>query len=172
MSGNPSGRPKKKRAPDSGSAFDLVIDKTLTITQDGEFCEVTVEEGLQHKTYQDAIDGDRSAQREIMKMIEKREKYFVARKNKTRKPPVEIKYERSVPTNADEALLVLGIATPNHDRQDIRADREQLLLEPWSVKAALSRRRGGSKLTEHEINDIRRCTRDADTLRWPRGTDE
>ena len=97
VSGNPSGRPKKKRAPDSGSAFDLVIDKTLTITQDGEFCEVTVEEGLQHKTYQDAIDGDRSAQREILKMIAKREKYFAARKKKTRKPPVEIKIRKIRP---------------------------------------------------------------------------
>ncbi len=173
VSGNPSGRPKKKRAPDSGSAFDPIIDKTLTITQDGESREVTVEEGLQHKTYQDAIiAGDRSAQREILKMIAKREKYFAARKKKTWKPRTETKIESSDPTNADEALLVLGIATRNPARKDWGADREQLLLEPWAVQAALSRRRGGSKLTEHEINEIRRRTRDAVTLRWPRGTDE
>ena len=76
------------------------------------------------------------------------------------------------PTNADEALLILGIATRNPDRQQFKADREWLLLEPWAVQAALSRRRGGSKLTEEEIEDIRRCTRDAATLRWPRGTAE
>ena len=76
------------------------------------------------------------------------------------------------PTNADEALLILGIAARNPDRQQFESKREWLLLEPWAVQAALSRRRGGSKLTEEEIEDIRRCTRDAATLRWPRGTAE
>ena len=87
-------------------------------------------------------------------------------------PPVGIKHESSDPTNADEALLILGIATRNPDRQEYKADRERLLLEPWAVQAALSQRRGGSKLTEQEIEEIQRCTRDAATLGWPRGAAE
>jgi GTP-dependent phosphoenolpyruvate carboxykinase len=47
---------------------------------------------------------------------------------------------------------------------------ERLLLEPWAVQAALSRRRGGSRLTDKDVIDIKRCTRDAGALRWPRGT--
>ena len=90
----------------------MVIDKTLTIEQDGKSREVAVEEALQHKTYQNAIAGDRSARREVLKMIEKRDVYSNARKGKNRIPPVGIKYESSDPTNADEALLILGIADP------------------------------------------------------------
>src|SRR5271169_2438390 len=69
------------------------------------------------------------------------------------------------------SLLLLGIAAPNSTRADIGADRAQLLLEPWAVQAALSRRRGGNRLTDSERDAIRRCTCDPDSLRWPRGTD-
>ena len=172
QSGNPRGRPRKEGLADPISAFDVVIDKTLTIEQDGKSREFTVEEALQHKTYQNAIADDRSARREVLKMIEKRDVYFNARKAKDRIPPVGIKTESSDPTNADEALLILGIAARNPYRQEIKADREQLLLEPRAVRAALSRRRGGSMLTEHEIMEIQRCTRDAATLDWPRGAAE
>src|SRR5260370_38353393 len=76
------------------------------------------------------------------------------------------------PDNADAALLLLGIAAPNPARADIGADRAQLLLEPWAVQAALRRRRGGNRLTDSGRDPIRRCTRDPERLRWPRGTDE
>jgi hypothetical protein len=76
------------------------------------------------------------------------------------------------PDNADAALLLLGIAAPNPERADIGADPAQLLLEPWAVQAALRRRRGGNRLTDSERDAIRRCARDPDSLRWPRGTDE
>ena len=172
VSGNPAGRPRKERPADSTSAFDVVIDKTLTIEQDGKSREVTVEEALWHKTYQNAIDGDRSAQREVLKMIVKRDKYLAPHERKPRASGGSFVFEPSDPTNADEALLILGIATRNPDRQQFKSKGEWLLLEPWAVQAALSRRRGGSKLTEEEIKEIQRCTRDAATLRWPRGTAE
>ena len=72
------------------------------------------------------------------------------------------------PDSADEAMPILCIAHPNPERQGPQFDGEQLLIEPWAVQAALSRRRGGQVLTEREVAEIRRCTRDADTLRWPR----
>jgi hypothetical protein len=75
------------------------------------------------------------------------------------------------PYNADAVLIALGIAAPNPARADIGADRAQLLLEPWAVEAALRRRRGGERLNDKERDDIRRCTRDPDNLRWPRATD-
>jgi hypothetical protein len=76
------------------------------------------------------------------------------------------------PDNADAALLLLGIAVPNPARAEFGKERAQLLLEPWAVQAALRRRRGGHRLTDRERDEIRRCTRDPDCLRWPRGTDE
>ena len=94
-----------------------------------------------------------------------------ARKAKKPAPRNDVKFVYP-PADDDEALLVLGIATRHPAHEALGADREQLLLEPWSVQAALGRRRGGSKLTEREIEEIQRCTRDAATLRWPGGTAE
>ena len=82
--------------------------------------------------------------------------------------PIEL-FSSPDPDNADAALLLLGIAAPDPERVDIGADRAQLLLEPWAVQTALRRRRGGNPLTERELDEIRRCTRDPDSLRWPRG---
>jgi len=62
QSGNPKGRPKARPSPPP-SAFDIVIDRTLTVTHNGKPREVTVEEALQHRTYQDALAGNRAARR-------------------------------------------------------------------------------------------------------------
>lgn len=50
-------------------------------------------------------------------------------------------------------------------------DRQRLLLEPWAVQAALSRR-SAKKMTKSELDEARRCTYDADTIRWPEAEDE
>ena len=70
-SGNPAGRPKKRRP--HVSAFDIIFDKTLTVTQGGAERELTVEEALELQTYQAALKGSRMAIRKMLKMIEKRE---------------------------------------------------------------------------------------------------
>ena len=168
-SGNPKGRPKKAKPEKTGSAFDLVIDKRLTVTQAGVPREVTVDEALQHRTLKDAIAGNRSARREILKMIAKREKALAARDKRTYRSVDSL--TEVDPDNANAALLILGIAC--HDpwwADDDDDEYERLLLEPWAVQAALSRRRGGSRLTDEDVTEIKRCTRDAGALRWPRGT--
>ena len=167
-SGNPKGRPKAKTER-TASAFDIVIDKTLTVTQGGVSREVTVEEALQHRTYQDAVAGNRAARREVLKMIATREQYLAARRAKNT-PRVETRMEID-PENADAAMLILGIACQDPTRPAPEFPGERLLLEPWAVQAAMSRRRGGQQLTEKEVSEIKRCTRDA-ALRWPRGTRE
>lgn len=165
QSGNPRGRPKKKPV-EKPSAFDVVIDRTLTITQNDVPREVSVDEALQHKTYQAAIAGDRAARREILKMIVKRENAMAE------KEPIPFSCERRIqktdPSNADDAMLILGIA-----REDTRwaeqakpGDRKRLLLEPWAVQAALSRR-SARKMSKRELDEARHCTYNADTLRWP-----
>jgi hypothetical protein len=165
-SGNPAGRPKKARAAEA-SAFEVIIDKTLTVVQSGVPREMTAEEALQHRTYQEAIAGSRMAQRTILKMITKREKERAA---KFDVPKVQVtfrSYEED-PSNADEALQILGIAKRKELQDGRQEDRDYLLLEPWAVQAALSRRRGGHRLEKKEIDEVTRCTRDPDKLRWPR----
>ena len=169
-SGNPGGRPTTSR-PSRASAFDVVVEKTLTVAHHGGTREITMEEALQQRTYRDAVAGKRMAQREVLKWIMKREAGLA--KHAPRASPRKIARHISPdPDNADAALLLLGIAALNPARADIGADRAQLLLEPWAVQAALRRRRGGNRLTDRERDEIRRCIRDADSLRWPRGTDE
>lgn len=169
QSGNPKGRPKSKKSRAPVSAFDIVIDKKLTVTQGGVPREVTAEEALQHRTYQDAVAGNRAARRQVLKMIEKREQHLAAQPNRNTRQ-YEFRTEID-PDNADAALLILGIAVRDHSSQG-RGYEGDLRLEPWAVQAALSRRRGGSRLTARDVAEIKRCTRDAGSLRWPRGTGE
>lgn len=168
-SGNPKGRPRKQIAlPDAArSAFEIVFEKRVTVSQGGVDQELSVEEALQLRTYQDALAGNRAARREILKMIKKREK-AIADGGQRRLPSVTQKIDSSEPRNADAAMCLLGIATPDKFFEEHNPGAIQL--EPWAVQAALSRRRGGKALTPHDVADIKRCTRSPETLRWPRGT--
>ena len=165
-SGNPKGRPKA-RPSSAPSAFDIVIDRPLTVTQNGKPREVTVEEALQHRTYQDAIAGNRAARREVLKMIAKREQWLAANRPKQHHP-VERLIEPTDPRNADEALLLLGIAEPDTRWDDPRDEYQRLLLRPWAVQAALSRP-GRRRLSARDVSEIKRCTSEPETLRWPPG---
>jgi hypothetical protein len=162
QSGNPKGRPKASPSVPP-SAFDVIVDRTLTVTQNGTTREVTIEEALQHRTYQDAIAGSRAAQREVLKMIAKREKWLAAKKG-TQRSSVRALLEPD-PENADDGLLLLGIAAA--DNINVPDGCRRLLLQPWAVQRALSR--GRRPLTARDTLEIACCTRDAPTLRWPAG---
>ena len=167
-----SAKPRRRKRSKGGeaepSAFDVIINRTLTVTQNGKKREVTVEEALQHKTYQDALAGDRTARTEVLKMIAKREEWLAARAPRT--GVIERKKEGTDPRNADEAMLLLGIADPD-PRWSHRTYGPRLLLEPWAVQAALSRpRRKGFEAKD--VADIKRCTRDPESLVWAGGLDE
>jgi Family of unknown function (DUF5681) len=170
-SGNPKGRPPKQSAPPDAtrSAFEIVLEKRVTVTQAGVDQQLSVEEALQLRTYQDALTGNRAARREVLKMIAKREKAMEDRGLRAQRtiPSVTQKVSPD-PRNADAAMCLLGIAAPNESREEY--DPEAILLEPWAVQAALRRRRGGKALTMQDVSEIKRCTRASETLRWPRRT--
>jgi hypothetical protein len=168
-SGNPNGRPRKQRVlPEAPrSAFENVWEKRITVTRAGIDQELSVEEALQLRTYQDALAGNRAARREVLKMIAKREKAMADRGLRTpRAIPSLTRKISPDPRNADAAMCLLGIAAPDKSRE--RHNPGALLLEPWAVQAALRRRRGGKVLTMEDVSGIRRCTRAPETLRWPR----
>jgi hypothetical protein len=168
--GNPGGRPTASPAPRS-SAFDVVMDKTVAVTHDGIAREIDLEEALQQRIYQDALNGNPMAMREVAKWILKRDAWRT-KHGRQASPPAITRHISPDPDNADTALLLLGIAVPNPVRAEYTQNRAQLLLEPWWVQAAIHRRRGGQRLTDRERDEIRRCTRNPDSIRWPRGTDE
>src|SRR5215217_6251465 len=166
-SGNPKGRPKS-RPSRSPSAFDIVIDRTLTVTQNGTPREVTVEEALQHRTYQDAIAGNRAARREVLKMIAKREQWLATKAPKQHHGG-KLLFESEDPDNANEALILLGIAEPDTRDYGPNDKYERLLLRPWAVQAALSRP-GRRRLSAQDVAEIKRSTLNPETLRWPART--
>jgi hypothetical protein len=167
---NPGGRPAALPAPQA-SAFQVLVETTLTVTDRYGTREITLEETLQRQTYQRALAGERMAIREVLKWIMKRDAWRQKHEAKA-SPPAITRHISPDPDNADAALLLLGIAAPNPARAEFGKDRAQLLLEPWAAQAALHRRRGGHRLTDEERDWIRRCTRNPESLRWPRGTGE
>jgi len=162
QSGNPAGRPKKRRP--QVSAFDIIFDKRLTVSQNGVERELSVDEALQLQTYQAALKGSRMAARTILKMIAKRETWLAAR-NPPKHAPVEIKTTHEART-ADEALLLLGIAKEMPLPEGWKEGKDPLLkLQPWVVEEGL-RRSKRRTIEERAMQDIRRSTLDPEKPVW------
>jgi hypothetical protein len=171
QTGNPNGRPKSasRRKPSSAaytSALDIVTNKTLTVTRNGVTREITMEEAQQHRLYQAGIKGERLAQREVLKWISKREAWLAKHAAHESYVPSKLRISPD-PDNADKALVLLDIAAVNPARANLVMDRMQLLLEPWAVQRALSRRRGGTSPTTKDIAEIKRCTRNPGSRQQP-----
>lgn len=131
----------------------------MTITQNGHSRKVTVDEALQHKTYQDAIAGSRLAQRAVIRMIERRE---LARAAKAPpRPRVIVKRAQPEPINADAALLLLDV-TQIHT---IDSAYPAAKLTTWAVEAALAHRRGG--FSRKELDEARRHALAPGDIVWP-----
>ncbi len=158
QSGNPAGRPKKRRP--HISAFDIIFDKVLTVTQGGKSRELTIDEALQLQTYQAALKGSRMAVRKVLKMIEKRE--VALAKREPAHPPATIRHEYEA-DNANQAMRILGIIDPAFD-----ADHPHPRLATWATQAALSRP-GRRRFDDKAVKDITFFTLDSDQLHWPRG---
>lgn len=165
QSGNPAGRPRARRP--HVSAFDVVFDKTLTVTQNGVERELTVDEALQLRTYQAALDGSKMAVRAVLKMIAKREEALAARAPKHHLPkqnPYALIYDSD---SADEAMKLLGIASIDDAPTGMGWGHRKLKIEAWAAQAAISRP-GRTALTESAMRDIKLLTREPDKLKWPR----
>jgi len=161
QSGNPKGRPKQRRP--HVSAFDIIIDKTLTVTQGGREREFTIDEALQLQTYQAALKGSKMAIRKVLKMIEKREAALAKRQPATQDPAtLEWHYDAD---NADEAMRILGIIERDPAWGD---EHPRDKAATWATQAALSRP-GRKTFDKREIDNIRMFTMDCDDLKWPRG---
>jgi hypothetical protein len=165
QSGNPAGRPKKRRP--HVSAFDIIFDKRLTVTQQGVERSLTVEELLQLKTYQAALKGSKMAVRAVLKMIEKRELALAKTMQASDHKPMGFVFEYD-PRNADEAMLLLGITIPDRSWSGPCKYGTRMKLATWAAQAALSRP-GRKSLEQRQLDGIKRVTADPEELRWPRG---
>jgi hypothetical protein len=166
QSGNPAGRPKKRRP--HVSAFDIIFDRTLTVSQNGIERELSVDEALQLQTYQAALKGSKMAVRAVLKMIEKREAALAKAAPAPRQSPIKWRWE-SDPRNADEAMLLLGITVPDPSWTEECKYGVRMKLANWAAQAGVSRP-GRRKLSLEQIQSVERDTLDAERLKWSRGT--
>lgn len=159
QSGNPAGRPKARRP--HVSAFDIIFDKSLTVTQGGNQRELTIDEALQLQTYQAALKGSKMAVRKVLKMIDKREA-ALAKKAPPRRGPIKVEIHHCS-DNANEALRILGVAS-----EDPGFGGKRWKVHAWAAQAALSRP-GRRTFSPRDVENIKFFTFDSETLRWPRG---
>jgi hypothetical protein len=164
QSGNPNGRPRKRRP--NVSAFDVIFDKRLTVTHGGIERELTVDEVLELQTYQAALKGSRMAIRQVLKMVEKRE--LALAKDAPPKPsrPMKFAHEND-PRNADAAMLILGITVRDPSWTHPCKYGVRMKLATWAAQAGLSRP-GRRTLSSKDVEDVKRCTLEPDKLKWPR----
>jgi hypothetical protein len=163
-SGNLNGRPRARRP--NVSAFDIIFDKTLTVTQNGVERELTVDEALELQTYQAAIKGSRLAERQVLKMIAKREVALAKRVPSIRPRPIQTRFEPD-PRNVDAVMLLLGIAVRDPSWKGPCEYGVRMKLATWAAQAGLSRP-GRKALTDREVEDVNRQTMAPDKLKWPR----
>lgn len=161
QSGNPAGRPKARRP--NVSAFDVIIDKVLTVNQGGVERELTVDEALQLQTYQAALKGSRMAVRHVLKMIEKREAEL-ARRSKPRSQPVTVRHSHSA-VNHLEAMRILDIGSWDPACSALNRGEGRFKLSNWAAQAALSR--GSQPLTGQDVSNVKLFTDSSDKLKWP-----
>jgi Family of unknown function (DUF5681) len=165
QSGNPSGRPRKRRP--HVSAFNIIFDKRFTVAQNGAERELTIEEVLELKTYQAALNGSKMAVRSVLRMIEKREAALAKLAPVPAASPMSFRCEND-PRNADDAMLLLGITVPDPGWSGSCQYGTRMKLATWAAQAALSRP-GRKRLDKRQVEDINRVTLDANKLKWPRG---
>jgi hypothetical protein len=103
---NPGGRPVASPAPQP-SAFEVLVEKTLTVTDRAGTREITLEEMLQQQTYQRALKGERMSVREVLKWIMKRDAWLVKHGPKA-SPPAITRHISPIPTTRMQHFCCSG----------------------------------------------------------------
>ena len=155
------------------SSFEILMEKSLTVDQDGETRALSAKEALQWKVYEDALAGKVAAVRKVLAMIQERDAARArAQAPRVKEEPVrkyQVEQRHMTSDQADAALLILGMA-----RCEAMVGREEgarqrrMQLQPWAVQAALSRP-GGVSLTAHQRQEVARQTATPNKIKWPKG---
>nr|WP_249807002.1 DUF5681 domain-containing protein [Bradyrhizobium sp. 1] len=157
--GRPSGSGKQATDPDQ-----ILLNKTVTTTIRGKICEMPIEEAIQHRTFKDALAGKAKAIRQVLEWIRER-KAWNKQHGPTKPPETKPMHEYSPdPDNADQALMILGIARVDRYRATWGLERTPLIIEPWAVQRALGRIRDGAGFNQNDWETVKRCTDDWEAL--------
>src|SRR5258706_9627857 len=90
---NPGGGLAASPAPQT-SAFEVLLEKPLTVSERNGTREISIEESLQQQTYQRALKGERMAVREVLKWIMKRDTWLAKNAPKASRPAITSRISR------------------------------------------------------------------------------
>ena len=156
MSGNPRGRP---RGAKTELPHEAVLGRMVTIRKDGREQQLSAEEAFLLRIGKAGIDGDGSAARATLSVIES------ARAKQAEAAPVAptvVNLIGVAPGSVSMALETLRMA----QRYDAFRGKARMMLEPWLVQAALQRL-GSRQLTEDEQKVVFDATRTPKKVSWP-----
>jgi hypothetical protein len=134
------------------------------LNKDGTTRQIPLEEGVQRRIVQDALEGKIPALRKVLTWIVEREKWLLKNqpKNTKAKSSLSFSWESD---SADEAMLLLDMITrhPMFAEEDkkLLIGREQSVwraLKPWVVEFGLKKLKGKARLTKEQRDDIERCS--------------
>jgi hypothetical protein len=134
VSANPWGRP---RGSTHQNTFEKVIRKKLTVIEGGKQLKLSAEEILYKKLLKAAIDGDASARRDLLRLIERMPKEKVPEDGaSTTASALGVIFMK----DSTELLLALGICIQTDGR---------CVLSCWAIEAARERQ-GWAPLSEED----------------------
>jgi hypothetical protein len=154
-SGNPRGRPRNRRRE---VPYDHVLGQMVTIREDGRERRVTAAEAFLLQLTKKGLEGDASAARASLEVIE------AARAKRVSIDGV-LQVTRIIFTTLSigSPLKSLGLAVKLHP---LSKDKVCWKLQPWIVEAALAQL-GSRELTIEEQQTVVEATRSPDKVAWP-----
>ncbi len=155
MSGNPKGRPKRKR---EGLPYARILDRVVRIKDDRGARQVTAEEAFLLYLRKKALDGNEAAQERLEEIQACRRQF------------------EPVPGSGDRKWVIISVSAtnPNHALRLLKMAVKlyrfqpyaQIKLEPWLVQLALDRL-GDRRLSTAQQATIVAATRTPRKVQWP-----
>ena len=155
QSGNPAGRTRGRRHQ---APYAAVLERLVTIREDGEERQVTAAQAFLLKLKKDGLEGNAVAARAAFKIFDK------IRELRPPPPVHEIRViTRTIvkPANVTQALIPLRMAK----KFDPYRETARVMLEPWVVEAGLARIEG--TISAADQRTILNATRTPHKVRWP-----
>ena len=156
QSGNPRGRPRK---PPFELPYDTVFNASITVMQNGQPKQVTVEEALILKIKKDALTGTARATTDLRKLLAIGPKVRQARQAGV---PDKFHIRTTEVNSIGEAISALRIVK----KLDPYGPNCRYMLEPWIVQLALSRL-GDRQLSVEDQQQVYANTRTPHKVDWP-----
>ena len=153
-SGNPKGRPRGRH---NRPPYDAILGQMVAIKEGGVKRRVTAAEAFLLYITKRALDGDGAAARAASALIEEVRPLLAANRH------IDTMVVTFVaPGRVNGALEILRMAS----KLDRYRSSARMVLEPWLVEQALSRR-GNRSLSIEEQAKIVRVVRTPHKVRWP-----